>query len=44
MGKPLYELRPDIFPTGYLSDLEMQVWALYLDEREKELDALKNRR
>jgi hypothetical protein len=29
----LFELRPDAFPGDRLSDLEVVVWGLYLDER-----------
>lgn len=26
----LYETRPDVFPAGYLTDLEMAVWGLHI--------------
>jgi len=27
----LYEARPDIFPQGYLTDTEMELWGMYYD-------------
>ena len=27
----LYEIRPDLFPEGYLTDLELELWNRYLD-------------
>lgn len=29
----LFELRPDLFPEGYLTDAEMSLWASYFEER-----------
>lgn len=29
----LYELRPDLFPEGYLTDAELSLWASYYTER-----------
>ena len=34
-GKFLFEVRPDIFPEGYLTPLETAVWALYFQEQEQ---------
>ena len=28
----LYEVRPDIMPYGFLSDLEMELWERYYSE------------
>lgn len=28
----LFEIRPDLFPQGYLTDAEMALWDLYLGE------------
>lgn len=30
----LYELRPDLFPSGYLSEVETALWGMYFEERE----------
>jgi hypothetical protein len=38
-GKPLFEIRPDLFPEGFLTDAEMEIWALYYDEKSKRLEA-----
>ena len=29
MGKFLYEARPDIFPQGYLTHTEIELWGIY---------------
>jgi hypothetical protein len=31
-GRFLYEVRPDIFPEGYLTDTEIALWGEYYDE------------
>lgn len=31
----LYELLPDLFPEGYLTELEIQVWNLHYRDRPK---------
>ncbi|MCK9324589.1 MAG: hypothetical protein M0P69_03750 [Bacteroidales bacterium] len=31
-GRFLFEVRPDIFPEGYLTDLELEMWGDYLKE------------
>jgi hypothetical protein len=28
----LFEIRPDVFPQGLLTDCEMALWGLYLDD------------
>jgi len=28
----LFEIRSDLFPQGYLTDAEMALWGLYLDD------------
>jgi len=30
----LYELRPDLFPAGYLTVDELDLWGLFYQERE----------
>ena len=32
----LYEIRPDIFPQGYLTDTELELWGLFYQEKEAE--------
>ena len=34
-GRFLYEVRPDIFPEGYLTDTEIELWGNYYDELEQ---------
>jgi hypothetical protein len=31
----LYELRPDLMPVGWLSDLELILWGLYFDDQKE---------
>lgn len=31
----LYEIRPDVFPGGYLTDLEIAVWALHFQAQDE---------
>lgn len=31
-GKPLYELRPDLFPYGRMTHLESELWARYIKD------------
>lgn len=33
MGRFLFEARPDLFPEGYLTDIEMGLWGEYYRER-----------
>lgn len=28
----LFELRPDVFPQGFLTEVEMHLWDLYLTD------------
>lgn len=30
--KPMFEVRPDIFPEGYLTRTEIELWNLHLNE------------
>jgi hypothetical protein len=30
-GKPLYELRPDLFPYGRMAPLEEELWRLHIN-------------
>lgn len=32
-GGYLYEHRPDVFPEGYLTSMEIALWARYFDEK-----------
>ena len=32
-GRFLFEIRPDAFPMGFVSELELAVWSLYYEER-----------
>lgn len=34
-GKPLYETRPDLFPEGFLTEAETELWSLYYEEKAK---------
>lgn len=34
----LYELRPDLFPEGFLTDTEMWLWELYLTDLNQAID------
>lgn len=31
----LFEVRPDLFPLALLSTLELEMWSLYYEERER---------
>ena len=30
----MYEVRPDLFPQGFLTDVEIELWELYYSEKE----------
>jgi hypothetical protein len=34
-GRFLYEIRPDVFPEGWLTDVELTLWGLYYEERNR---------
>lgn len=34
-GKMLYEILPHVFPEGYLTDLELALWGLFYEERDR---------
>ena len=34
-GRMLFEVRPDLFPEGYLTDMELTLWGLFYEERER---------
>lgn len=40
-GKFLYEARPDLFPEGYLTQLEVAIWNEYYRERNESMKANK---
>lgn len=35
-GRFLYEIRPDVCPEGYLADLELSLWGLFYEERDRQ--------
>lgn len=35
-GRFLFELLPDRFPYGRVTDVELEVWSLYYDDRRRE--------
>jgi len=39
VGKLLYETRPDLFPEGYLTQTETEIWALYIAEQNQKIEA-----
>lgn len=43
-GKFLYEARPDLFPQGFLTDVERDIWGLYFEEENARYERVKNRR
>lgn len=34
-GRFMYEIRPDLFPEGWLTDVELNLWDLYAEERNR---------
>lgn len=36
-GKPLFEMRPDLFPFNRITRLEMEVWALHFKDQQKRM-------
>lgn len=36
LQKPLYEMRPDIFPHGRLTPVEIKLWEYHYRDRAKE--------
>jgi len=34
-GRFLYEVRPDIFPYGFLTRAELELWGLFYDDLNK---------
>ena len=34
-GRFLYECRPDLFPVGYLTPVECELWGLYYEDKSK---------
>lgn len=35
-GRFLYEIRPDLFPEGFLTDLEVALWGRFYEYREQQ--------
>jgi|LGVF01.2.fsa_nt_gb hypothetical protein len=40
-GKPLYEVMPDRFPWGRLTPIELNLWAMFHEERKAERERKK---
>ena len=40
-GRFLFEVRPDVFPAGYLTELETALWGIWYEEREARLKQAK---
>lgn len=36
-GAFLFELRPDIFPEGYLTRTEIELWSMHYERKEQQL-------
>jgi len=36
-GRFLFEARPDIFPEGRVTGVEMHLWSFYYEERNREM-------
>jgi len=34
-GRFMFEIRPDLFPQGYLTQLETEVWAEYFESKKE---------
>ena len=39
-GRFLYEARPDLFPEGYLTLTELELWALHYQRRDAQIKQL----
>ena len=37
-NKFLFEIRPDLFPHGYLTDTELEMWELYYQDKQERRD------
>ena len=42
-NKFLYECLPDYFPDGYLTDLEIELWGIYLEEKKARIESEKRK-
>jgi hypothetical protein len=38
----LFEVRPDLFPEGMLTDVECQLWQLFYEDRKRQREAKKH--
>lgn len=36
-GSWLYDARPDLFPYGRLSTVELQLWGMYYEDKERQM-------
>ena len=43
-GQFLYQCRPDLFPEGYLTIAEIELWGLHYEQRERKREARKSKR
>jgi len=34
-GRFLYEVRPDLFPEGFLTDTEIELWGLHYEDQNR---------
>jgi hypothetical protein len=34
-SKPMFEVRPDIFPDGYLTNTEIELWNIHFEAKEQ---------
>jgi len=40
-GRFIFEARPDIFPEGYLTEVETELWGLFYEDRAAKQKAAK---
>jgi len=40
----LFEMIPDLIPEGFLTEVEISLWADYYEERRERLNSLKDKR
>lgn len=43
-GKFLFEIRPDLFPEGFLTNTEVELWGIYFDSKKIRKESLKGRK
>jgi len=42
-GRFLFEVLPDIFPEGYLTDTEVELWEMHYQEQNERADKIRKR-